>query len=133
MQILALLLSLCKERAPTMACHPVQVIRIASLGGGVAAQLVSVGSATAALPTEGTRCAGPVAVIGVREGALWLVDARGLPFVLPMSHPGMRARSIAAHGDAAAACALAEHGEGACATPFAAVVNWLMQYTCLSP
>lgn len=47
----------------------------------------------------------------MREGALWLVDARGLPFVLPMSHPGMRARAIAGHGDAATACFMAEHGE----------------------
>ena len=86
---------------------------MASLGGGVAAQSAAVGSSTAALPAEGTRCAGPVALVGVREGALWLVDARGLPFVLPMSHPGMRARSVAAHGDAATACLLAEHGGAA--------------------
>ncbi|KAK9807986.1 hypothetical protein WJX73_010745 [Symbiochloris irregularis] len=87
-----------------------EVIRVASIGGGVGAQSVSVGNATAALPTEGTRCAGPVALIGMREGALWLVDARGLPFIIPMSHPGMRARSMAAHGDAAGACFLAEQG-----------------------
>lgn len=88
-----------------------QVIRVASVGGGVGAQSLSVGYATAALPTDGTRCAGPVALVGMREGALWLVDARGLPFVVPMGHPGMRARALAAHGDGAAACLLAEHGE----------------------
>ena len=99
------------------------------MGGGVAAQSVAVGNATAALPTEGMRSGGPAAVMGIREGALWLVTARGLPFVVPMSHPGMHARAVAAHGDAAGACLLAEHGEGP-ATPYCLIFSMLEPSQC---
>ena len=40
-------------------------------------QAAAAGDASAALPAEAMRCAGPVAVAGVREGILWLLDARG--------------------------------------------------------
>ncbi|KAK9853093.1 hypothetical protein WJX84_003806 [Apatococcus fuscideae] len=88
----------------------VEVRRIASLSGGVAAQLASGGDATAALPCEQMRCGGPATVIGVREGVLWLVDSRARPFVIPMAHAGLRARYLAAHGDFPAARAVAEKG-----------------------
>ena len=54
--------------------------------------------------------AGPVVVVGIREGSLWLVDARGQPFVVPVNHPGLKARCLAAQGDSVAAKALAERG-----------------------
>ena len=55
----------------------VQSVRIASHAGGVVSQAAAAGEASAALPAEAMRCAGPVAVAGVREGILWLIDARG--------------------------------------------------------
>ena len=54
--------------------------------------------------------AGPVVVVGIREGSLWLVNARGQPFVVPVNHPGLKARCLAAQGDTVAAKALAERG-----------------------
>ena len=88
----------------------VQVVRIASSTGGVISQLTSTGELAAALPAESMMCVGPVAVVGVREGSLWLVDARGQPFMLPISHPGLKARCMAAHGDPMAARLIAEQG-----------------------
>ena len=49
-------------------------------------------------------------VVGIREGSLWLVDARGQPFVVPVNHPGLKARCLAAQGDSQAAKLLAERG-----------------------
>ena len=76
----------------------------------MAGQVASAGDTTAALPAEGMRCAGPVAVAGIREGNLWLIDARGTPFLIPLTHPGLRARIAAAQGDAAGAVAFAQQG-----------------------
>ena len=75
--------------------------------GGIVPQA---GSASAALPTETLMPGGPARLVGVREGALWLLDARGLPFVIPLSHPGLKARALAAQGQPAAARAVAEQG-----------------------
>lgn len=41
---------------------------------------------------------------------LWLVDGRGQPFVLPMSHAGLRARSLALAGAPNLARSTAEQG-----------------------
>ena len=49
-------------------------------------------------------------VVGIREGSLWLVDAKGQPFVVPVNHPGLKARCLSAQGDSVAAKALAERG-----------------------
>ena len=84
-----------------------QVVRIASVLGGVVPQA---GSSSAALPVETLMPGGPVRLLGVREGALWLLDPRGLPFVIPLSHPGLKARALAAQGQPAAACAVAQQG-----------------------
>ena len=84
-----------------------QVVRIASVLGGVVPQS---GSSTAALPAETLLPGGPARILGVREGALWLLDARGLPFVVPLSHPGLKARALAAQGQPAAAVSIAESG-----------------------
>ena len=53
---------------------------------------------------------GPVVIVGIREGSLWLVDARGQPFVVPVNHPGLKARCLVAQGDSPAAKLLAERG-----------------------
>ncbi|KAK9819592.1 hypothetical protein WJX72_000101 [[Myrmecia] bisecta] len=87
-----------------------EMVRIASLAGGVVSQLAAGGDPTAALPAESMRCAGPVVVIGMREGGMWLVDSRGQPFVIPVLHAGLRARCLAAHGDLTGARAVAERG-----------------------
>lgn len=54
--------------------------------------------------------AGPVVVVGIREGSLWLVDAKGQPFMVPVNHAGLKARCLAAQGNSIAAKALAERG-----------------------
>ena len=53
---------------------------------------------------------GPVVIVGIREGSLWLVDARGQPFVVPVNHPGLKARCLVAQDDSQAAKLLAERG-----------------------
>ncbi len=90
-----------------------QTLKLASLEAGVVGQMASVGDSSAALPSEGMRCAGPVAVAGIREGMLWLIDARGVPFLIPLTHPGLRARIAAAQGDVAGAVAFAHQGQHA--------------------
>lgn len=91
-----------------------QTVKLASLDGGVTSQTTAAGDSGAALPTESMRCPGPVAIAGIREGILWLIDAKGSPFMVPLSHPGIRARAAAAQGDAEAAAAIAESGEPQC-------------------
>lgn len=49
-------------------------------------------------------------VVGIREGSLWLVDAKGQPFMVPINHAGLKARCLAAQGNSLAAKALAERG-----------------------
>ena len=136
-----------------------QAVRIASHAGGVVSQAAAAGDASAALPAEAMRCAGPVTIAGVREGILWLLDARGQvytphpiplaarekvvalnrdvrkaivlwslsafycvrnllsnawacsqPFVVALSHAGLRARSLAIAGAPTLARATAEQG-----------------------
>ena len=83
---------------------------MASHSAGVAAQQAAAAHAAAALPVPGMRCAGPVVVVGVREGSLWLLDSRGQPFVISLAAAGLRARMLAAAGAGAAARAVAERG-----------------------
>ena len=49
-------------------------------------------------------------MVGIREGSLWLVDSHGQPFVVPVNHPGLKARCLSAQGDSQAARMLAERG-----------------------
>ena len=56
------------------------------------------------------RPAGPAIVLGVRDGNLWLADDVGQPFVVPLTHPGLRARTKTARNDLAGAVATAEKG-----------------------
>lgn len=89
----------------------VQTVKLASLDGGVTSQTTAAGDSGAALPTESMRCPGPVAIAGIREGLLWLIDVQGSPFMIPLSHPGIRARAAAAQGEAESAATIAENGE----------------------
>lgn len=84
------------------------VIKLASLQGGIISELTAAAQPTAALPSEALQCAGPLVVVGIREGSLWLVDSHGQPFVVPVNHPGLKARCLSAQGDSQAARMLAE-------------------------
>lgn len=88
-----------------------QTLKLASLEGGVICQTSAAVDSGASLPVETMRCPGPVAIAGIREGILWLIDCRGSPFMIPLSHPGIRARAAAAQGDAEGAVSIAEAGK----------------------
>lgn len=60
---------------------------------------------------DGEPCRGRV------QGALWLITATGQPFLIQISHPGLRARLLSANGSSAAARALAERGATLLAFP----------------
>jgi hypothetical protein len=63
-----------------------------------------------ALPGPCARPPGLLHLIGPRAGRLWLVSALGQPLALPLAHhphPGLRARLLAAQGDACGAARLA--------------------------
>lgn len=51
------------------------------------------------LPMEQRRPVGPVLVVGVRDGVLWLIDRFMTAHAVGLSHPGIRCRCLAAHGD----------------------------------
>ncbi|KAK9128953.1 hypothetical protein Syun_017750 [Stephania yunnanensis] len=69
---------------------------IAVGGGGVAV-------AVTRFPAEQKRPVGPLVVVGVRDGVLWLIDRYMCAHALALSHPGIRCRCLAAHGDAVSA------------------------------
>lgn len=73
-----------------------KVNEVAVGGGGVAV------SATR-FPAEQKRPVGPLVVAGVRDGALWLIDRYMCAHAISLSHPGIRCRCLAAHGDAVSA------------------------------
>ncbi|KAF3434952.1 hypothetical protein FNV43_RR22039 [Rhamnella rubrinervis] len=54
-------------------------------------------------PTEQKRPVGPLVVVGVRDGVLWLIDRYMCAHALSLSHPGIRCRCLAAYGDAVSA------------------------------
>ncbi|KAH6818982.1 Transducin/WD40 repeat-like superfamily protein [Perilla frutescens var. frutescens] len=65
-------------------------------GGGVAVTATR-------FPAEQKRPVGPLVVAGVRDGALWLIDRYMCSHAISLSHPGIRCRCLAAHGDAVSA------------------------------
>ncbi|CAN6554369.1 unnamed protein product [Malus baccata var. baccata] len=72
------------------------VNEIAVGGGGVSV-------AVTRFPTEQKRPVGPLVVVGVRDGVLWLIDRYMSAHALSLSHPGIRCRCLAAYGDAVSA------------------------------
>ncbi|CAM6114633.1 unnamed protein product [Calypogeia fissa] len=68
-----------------------------AIGGG------GVSMAVSRLPQEQKRPVGPLAVVGVRDGVLWLVDMFMTAHAIALSHPGIRCRCLAAYGDAVSA------------------------------
>ena len=65
---------------------------------------------TTAVPQPAARPPGALALVGCGETAAWVVDAAGRPHALPLSAPSLRARGLAAAGEAEAAVAVAERG-----------------------
>lgn len=73
-----------------------KVNEVAVGGGGVSV-------AVTRFPTEQKRPVGPLVVVGVRDGVLWLIDRYMSAHALSLSHPGIRCRCLAAYGDAISA------------------------------
>lgn len=69
---------------------------VAVAGGGVSV-------AVTRFPAEQKRPVGPLVVVGVRDGVLWLIDRYMCAHALALSHPGIRCRCLAAYGDAVSA------------------------------
>ncbi|KAF6135206.1 hypothetical protein GIB67_035277 [Kingdonia uniflora] len=69
---------------------------IAVGGGGVSVAMTR-------FPAEQKRPVGPLVVLGVRDGVLWLIDRYMCSHALALSHPGIRCRCLAAYGDAVSA------------------------------
>ncbi|KAL9332399.1 hypothetical protein ACSQ67_002009 [Phaseolus vulgaris] len=65
-------------------------------GGGVSV-------AVTRFPMEQKRPVGPLVVVGVKDGVLWLIDRYMCAHALSLSHPGIRCRCLAAYGDAVSA------------------------------
>ncbi|XP_061366203.1 uncharacterized protein LOC133309444 [Gastrolobium bilobum] len=65
-------------------------------GGGVSV-------AVTRFPMEQKRPVGPLVVVGVRDGVLWLIDRFMCAHALSLSHPGIRCRCLGAYGDAVSA------------------------------
>ncbi|XP_038688896.1 uncharacterized protein LOC119988064 isoform X2 [Tripterygium wilfordii] len=73
-----------------------RVNEIAVGGGGVSV-------AVTRFPVEQKRPVGPLVIMGVKDGVLWLVDRYMTAHALSLSHPGIRCRCLAAYGDAVSA------------------------------
>ncbi|KAK4785918.1 hypothetical protein SAY86_002607 [Trapa natans] len=73
-----------------------KVNEVAVGGGGVSV-------AVTRFPLEQRRPVGPLVVVGVRDGVLWLVDRYMCAHAISLSHPGIRCRCLAAYGDAVSA------------------------------
>ncbi|KAH6804255.1 Transducin/WD40 repeat-like superfamily protein [Perilla frutescens var. frutescens] len=73
-----------------------KVNEVAVGGGGVAV-------AVTRFPAEQKRPVGPLLVVGVRDGVLWLIDRYMSAHAISLNHPGIRCRCLAAYGDAVSA------------------------------
>ncbi|XP_015576014.2 uncharacterized protein LOC8262807 isoform X1 [Ricinus communis] len=73
-----------------------RVNEIAVGGGGVSV-------AVTRFPAEQKRPVGPLVMVGVRDGVLWLIDRYMSAHALSLNHPGIRCRCLAAYGDAVSA------------------------------
>lgn len=73
-----------------------KVNEVAVGGGGVAV-------AVTRFPAEQKRPVGPLLIVGVRDGVLWLIDRYMTAHAISLNHPGIRCRCLAAYGDAVSA------------------------------
>ncbi|KAG5044187.1 hypothetical protein JHK87_008102 [Glycine soja] len=79
-----------------MATEERKAGEVAVGGGGVSV-------AVTRFPMEQKRPVGPLVVVGVRDGVLWLIDRYMVAHAVSLSHPGIRCRCLAAYGDAVSA------------------------------
>ncbi|XXG61606.1 hypothetical protein AAC387_Pa05g0177 [Persea americana] len=85
-----------EDAVPAKESEERKVSEIAVGGGGVSV-------AVTRFPPEQKRPIGPLVVVGVRDGVLWLIDRYMCAHALALSHPGIRCRCLAAYGDAVSA------------------------------
>lgn len=71
-------------------CTVTQFLQLAGLTGTCATSRLRSSSSgrDASLPGPVPRPPGPLALIGPRQGHLWLVNSLGQPVLLPLTHPG---------------------------------------------
>lgn len=79
-----------------MASEERKAGEVAVGGGGVSVAITR-------FPMEQKRPVGPLVVVGVRDGVLWLIDRYMCAHALSLTHPGIRCRCLAAYGDAVSA------------------------------
>lgn len=77
-------------------------------------------AAAARLPPPARRPAGPLMLLTIRDGAVWLADSIGVVHGVPLKHPGVLCRCLNAYGDPSAAVACAEPLDSAHADDLAA-------------
>jgi hypothetical protein len=75
---------------PAAAANSWQFVQLAGLTGTTATSSLREDSsgADASLPGPCPRPAGPVLLLGPRQGNLWLVNSLGQPQMVPLDHPG---------------------------------------------
>jgi hypothetical protein len=98
-------------------CAP-QFIQLAGLTGTTATSRLRSSSSgrDACLPGPVPRPPGPVALLGPRQGNLWLVNSLGQPVLLPLTHPGgapLPTAQPTATTSSSAGCAASEACQGA--------------------
>lgn len=79
----------------SMVAAVLQFVQLAGLTGTTATSSLREDSsgADASLPGPCPRPAGPVLLLGPRQGNLWLVNCLGQPQMVPLDHPGARDRT----------------------------------------
>eukprot|EP00798_Chlamydomonas_sp_ICE-L_P023770 gene23771-9329_t len=83
------------------------IVKLAVAGLAACPALPQLGSTMGILPSPFPRPPGLLALLGPRDGALWLINVYGQPVALQLTHPGLRACCLIASGDTDSAVALA--------------------------
>ncbi|KAG2453326.1 hypothetical protein HYH02_001550 [Chlamydomonas schloesseri] len=89
------------------AAAPARLITLAGPGAPVAAAAMGAVVHEGLAPPPMMRPAGPLALLGPRDGCLWAVGVLGQPLAMSLAHPGLRACSLVAAGDLHGAVQLA--------------------------
>ncbi|KAG2438819.1 hypothetical protein HXX76_005360 [Chlamydomonas incerta] len=89
------------------AAAPARLITLAGPGVPVAAAAMGAVVHEGLAPPPMMRPAGPLALLGPRDGCLWAVGLLGQPMALSLAHPGLRCCSLVAAGDLHGAVQLA--------------------------
>lgn len=81
------------------AAAPARLITLAGPGVPVAAAAMGAVVHEGLAPPPMMRPAGPLALLGPRDGCLWAVGLLGQPLAMSLAHPGLRCCSLVAAGD----------------------------------